>query len=188
VAGASGVIGVRLVPLLVAAGHRVVGLTRSPEKVEALRALGCEPVVGDVYDADALRAIVAGSGATLVVDQLTDLPDVAADIPKTGGANARVRREGTRNLLAAAQAAGITRYVAQSVAWSLAGDGAAAAAEREQQVLDAGGVVVRYGQFYGPGTYHPDAPPEPPCIQIDEAARRTMDVLDAPSGVVVIAD
>jgi uncharacterized protein YbjT (DUF2867 family) len=186
--GASGVIGSRLVPLLVGAGHRVIGVTRSPEKVEALRALGCEPAVCDVFDAGAVGELLGGSGATMVIDQLTDLPDAAADIPRAGGANARIRREGTPVLLAAAAAAGIDRYLAQSVAWPLAGDGGAAVAERERMVLEAGGVVVRYGQFYGPGTYYPGRQPDPPRIQIDEAARHTMDALDAPSGTVTIAE
>jgi hypothetical protein len=153
-----------------------------------LRDLGCEPAVCDVFDADAVRTLLDGSGATMVIDQLTDLPDAAADIPRSGGANARIRREGTPIVLAAAAAAGIDRYLAQSVAWPLEGEGGAAAEARELAVLAAGGVVIRYGQFYGPGTYHPGAPPEPPRIQIDEAARRTMDVLDAPSGTVTIAE
>lgn len=73
-AGATGVIGVRLVPLLVAAGHEVAGLTRSSGKAEALRALGAEPVVCDVFDADALRAAVVAFGPDLVLHELTDRP------------------------------------------------------------------------------------------------------------------
>ena len=72
-AGASGLIGVRLVPLLVAAGHELAGMTRTPSKVSMLAELGCEPVVCDVYDADALRAAVVGFAPEMVMHQLTDL-------------------------------------------------------------------------------------------------------------------
>jgi hypothetical protein len=103
VAGASGVIGVRLVPLLVAAGHAVAGMTRSPRKVETLRDLGAEPVVCDAFDAGALRAVVVGFQPEAVVNELTDLPDKPAAISE---GNARMRREGTRNLLDAAKDGG----------------------------------------------------------------------------------
>jgi uncharacterized protein YbjT (DUF2867 family) len=185
VAGATGVIGVRLVPLLAAAGHVVAGMTRSAGKADAVRALGAEPVVCDVYDAAALRAAVAGFGPDVVVHQLTDLPDDAARLAESRGANARIRREGTRNLLAAAGAA---RTVAQSIAWESGGEGGVAVREHEAAVLAAGGVVVRYGQLYGPGTWYEDAPPAPPRVHVDEAARRTVPLLEAPSGVVEIVD
>jgi nucleoside-diphosphate-sugar epimerase len=187
-AGASGVIGVRLIPLLVAAGNEVAGMTRSPNKLEGLAALGARPVLCDVYDADALNDEVAAFRPDSILDELTDLPDDPDLIPELGGANARIRREGTANLLAAAKAAGATGYVAQSVAWELPGDSGLAAAEREHAVLEAGGVVVRYGEFYGPGTYHASGPPPPPRIHIDEAARRTVPLLRAPSGIVVIEE
>ncbi len=187
-AGASGVIGTRLVPLLAAAGQQVAGLTRSPGKAEGLRRLGAHPVICDVYDADALRRAVVTFAPDVVVDELTDLPDDPALIPALGAANSRIRREGTRILIAAAQAAGSARIVAQSVAWALPGDAGAAVAEHEQAVLDAGGVVVRYGQFYGPGTYHPVRPPSPPRVHVDEAARRTVPLLRAPSGILTVLD
>ena len=188
VAGATGVLGIRLVPLLVAAGHEVAGMTRSPGKVDVLHSLGAEPVVCDVFDADVLRAAVVRLGPDVVVHQLTDLPDRAEDIAAFAGPNARIRREGTRNLLDACAAAGATGFVAQSVAWTLPGDGASAVAEMEQMVLEAGGVVVRYGQFHGPGTYWDGELPRPPRIQIDDAARRTLGTLDAESGIVTIVD
>jgi nucleoside-diphosphate-sugar epimerase len=188
VAGASGVIGVRLVPLLVAAGHEVAGMTRSPGKAETLRALGAEPVVCDVYDTRALNEAVVSFRPAAVVHQLTDLPDDLASIADFQVSHARIRREGTRNLLEAAEAAGASRFLAQSVAWQLPGDAGAAVADLERAVLGAGGVVLRYGQFYGPGTYYEDAPPPHPRIHLDEAARRTVGLLDAPSGVVEIAD
>ena len=161
-AGASGVLGVRLVPLLVARQHVVAGMTRSPGKVETLRALGAEPVVCDVYDAAALREAVAAFRPELVMHQLTDLPDDEASLANAGDANARMRREGTRNLLAAAEGAGAARFLAQSVAWELTGAGGAAKEELERTVLGFGGVVLRYGRFYGSGTYHAEPPRSPP--------------------------
>lgn len=184
-AGASGVIGVRLVPLLVAGGHEVAGMTRSPGKADLVRDLGAEPVVCDVFDPQLLTRVVTEFGPDVVLHELTDLPDDPAEIRTLGPANSRIRREGTRNLLAAA---GRTRVVAQSVAWALGGDGGEAVKEHEEAVLEAGGVVVRYGQFYGPGTYHPTAPSDGPRIHIDDAARRTLPLLTVPGGVVVLVD
>jgi hypothetical protein len=124
--------------------------------------------VCDVFDADALR-------------------DDAAQIAEHGARNDRMRGEGTRNLVAAAQAAGATRISAQSIAWDVPADRGPTIAEHERMVLDAGGVVLRYGQFYGPGTPYEDEPPGP-RIEIDDAARRTVELLDAPSGVVEIVE
>ncbi|MGN6275431.1 MAG: NAD-dependent epimerase/dehydratase family protein [Solirubrobacterales bacterium] len=189
-AGASGAIGRQLVPLLVAAEHEVAGTTRSPSKVEMLRELGAEPVVVDVYEQEALTEAVVAFEPDLVMHQLTDLPTDPAEIRAKGSANARVRTEGTHNLLEAAQAAGAPRFLAQSIAWRLPGDAHASVDEHERMVLDAGGVVLRYGRFYGPGTYHPEEGdrPEPPAVHVAEAARRTVDLLEADSGVVTIAD
>jgi nucleoside-diphosphate-sugar epimerase len=185
-AGASGVIGVRLVPLLVAASHEVVGMTRTPAKAGMLGALGAEPVVCDVYDADALRRAVVALAPDLVLHELTDLPD---DEPGAAAstANARMRRDGTRNLLAAAHAARAERFVAQSIAWDPPGDGALAKSELERLVLEACGVVLRYGRFYGPGTYH-ETQPAHPRIHVDDAARRTVELLDAPAGIYEIVE
>ena len=187
-AGASGVIGVRLIPLLVRDGHEVAGMTRSPGKTAALRELGAEPVVCDVFDAGALAKAVTAFGPELVMHQLTDLPDQVERIPEFAAGNNRIRTEGTRNLLAAAAQAGTTRFLAQSIAW-IPPAGGEAVAEHERLVLAAGGVVIRYGVFYGPGTYSgADRVPPPPRIQVDEAARRTVALLTAPSGVVVVTD
>jgi len=188
VAGASGVIGVRLVPLLVAAGHEVAGLTRSPEKVEALRRLGALPVVCDVFDRKALRAAVGDFGPDVVVSELTDLPDDRTQLQTYRSANDLMRREGTRNLLAAAAAATTPRFLAQSIAWQLSGERGAAVQEFERMVLEAGGVVLRYGRFYGPGTFYESELPESPRVSVDEAAKTTADLLEAESGVVTIAD
>lgn len=188
VAGATGVIGARLVPLLLEAGHVVAGMTRSRAKMERLRQLGAAPVVCDVFDAPALRAAVVAFGPDVVVHQLTDLPDDAALLPASLEANDRIRRLGTANLVAAAHAAGTRRFLAQSVAWTLPEAGAAAVEELERTVLAAGGVVLRYGRFYGPGTYHQDEPPPAPRIHVDAAARRTLAALDAPSGVLLVTE
>jgi nucleoside-diphosphate-sugar epimerase len=185
VAGASGVIGVRLVPLLVAAGHEVAGMTRSAGKAELLRGLGAEPVVCDAFAADALREAVVAFQPEAVVNELTDLPDEPA---ARNDANARMRRDGTSNLLAAAEAAEVSRFVARSIAWQLPGDAGAAVGELERAVLAAGGVVLRYGRLFGPGTYYEDERPEPPRVHVDDAARGTVAALDAPSGIIEVTD
>ncbi len=189
-AGASGVLGTRLTPLLIATGCEVAGMTRSPQKAEALAGLGAEPVVCDVYDAAALEQAVRAYAPDLVMHQLTDLPDNSEDLAAGRAANARIRREGTANLLAAAQAAGVKRFLAQSVAWEMSGEGQSAKEFLESSVLEAGGVVLRYGQFYGPDTYYPDpaAYPDPPRIHIDEAAARTVIALDLAPGVYALTD
>src|SRR5207248_7067109 len=187
-AGASGVIGSRLVPLLVGERHEVVGLTRSPSKAETLRALGATAVVCDVYDAQALRDVVVQARPQVVIHQLTDLPDDPRQLGEYGPANARIRHEGTANLLAAAHAAGDPRLIVQSIAWTLPGGGAASIAEFEHLVLNANGIVVRYGQWYGPGTYHRLAPPPPPRIHIDRAAQRTLEALTTTESVLTLAE
>ena len=164
-------------------------MTRSPDKVLALSALGAEPVLCDVYDADALLRAVTGFGADAVMHQLTDLPDDVNRLPDAAAKNSRIRREGTRNLIAAAQAAGAARFVAQSVAWTIPGDGGAAVRDLERAVLEIDGVVLRYGRFYGPQTYFEDTKPPPPRIHVDEAARRSVDALvNEDAGVVSIVE
>jgi len=172
VAGATGVIGRRLLPALSAAGHEPIAMTRSPEKAAALKDDGIEAVVCDAYDAPGLARAVADARADQIVHLLTDLPEeinmrkFEREVQSTG----RLRIEGTRNLLAAARAAGVRRVVAESIAfiYAPAGDrvkdedaplaiatlpsAAEPIADLERQVLDAGGIVLRYGQLYGPGT------------------------------------
>jgi uncharacterized protein YbjT (DUF2867 family) len=189
VAGASGLIGVRLVPLLVEAGHEVAGMTRSPDKAGSLRDLGAEPVICDVFDAEALAEAVAAFGPDSVFHQLTDLPDDLADMASFGARNDRIRGEGTHNLLAAAVAAGAEQFIAQSIAWDQSDDARrAVTAGHERTVLEAGGVVIRYGQLWGPGTYYETAPPARPRIHLDDAARMTLPSLDAPPGVTLVVD
>lgn len=184
-AGATGVIGSRLVPLLLAAGHQVAAMTRS---ARSDRDEDVTVVVGDVFDRSRLMSAVADYRPDLVMHQLTSLPDDAADIAGYTDANARIRREGTDNLLAAARGAGVRRFIAQSVAWRLSGEAGAAVDHLESAVLRFGGTVLRYGQFYGPGTYHEHEPPPPPRIHIDAAAERTVEVLEWGPGVVEITE
>lgn len=186
-AGATGVIGARLLPLLVEAGHRVAGMTRSAAKVERLRWLGAEPVVCDVFDAAELARAVRAFEPEMVMHQLTDLPDNVDEIASYSARNDRIRTEGTRNLLEAASAAGAHRFLAQSIGWRPPGRGEIID-QHERMVLDAGGVVVRYGQLYGPGTYYEDRVPSPPRIGVEEAARRTVPLLEADSGVVELVE
>ncbi len=187
-AGASGVLGAALLPLLVEAGHDVAAMTRTPGKAAGLAAADARPVVCDVFDLDGLVAAVRGFGPDVVVHQLTDLPDDLADLAASRAANARMRREGTRNLLAAAAEAGAERFVAQSVAWPMTGDGAAAVEEHERAVLAAHGVVVRYGQLYGPGTFYGEDPPSGPAVHVAEAARRTLPALELADRTLTIVE
>lgn len=119
VAGATGVIGSRLLPLLMARGHRVFGTTRAPgKKVDVLTHSGAIPVIVDVFDAAALKDAVAAIRPDVVVHQLTDLPRGldASRMEEGVRRNARIRAEGTAHLVAAAQAGGVRRIVAQSIA------------------------------------------------------------------------
>jgi nucleoside-diphosphate-sugar epimerase len=179
VAGATGAIGRPLVTQLAAAGHDVTGTTRSEQKAEQIRAAGARAAVCDALDADALRAALVEAAPEVVVHQLTALPPRFNPRNKAiYDATNRVRREGTRTLLDAARAAGARRIVCQSVAFGYApgpraeakdedaplalgapppfGEGMRVLAEMERDVLEADGiegVVLRYGWFYGPGTY-----------------------------------
>jgi nucleoside-diphosphate-sugar epimerase len=190
-AGAGGVIGRSLTPLLVAAGHTVVGTTRSADKTDAIAALGAEPVVVDVFDAPKLTVAVKAAAPAVVIHQLTDLA-FAPGSPRYAEAlehNARLRIEGTRNLAAAAHAAGVTRMIAQSIAWTYA---PAAGVRVESDALDDDaakamtidavrvleettlampeGIVLRYGFLYGPGTWYVAAV-KPPSVHVDAAAQ-----------------
>jgi hypothetical protein len=186
-AGATGVIGIRLLPLLVADAQTVAGMTRSPEKIDQLRALGADPLVCDVLDGPALTEAITAFKPDAVLHQVTDLPDRVDELPAFAARNDRIRTEGTRNLVAAAGAAGAGHFLAQSIAWRPPGRGGAVD-EHERLVLEIGGVVVRYGQLYGPGTFYENRLPPHPRIHVDDAARRTPPLILAPSGVLVLAD
>jgi nucleoside-diphosphate-sugar epimerase len=172
-AGATGAIGSRLVPRLVAAGHEVTGTTRSAEKADRLRSLGAAAVVLDVLDAAAVRGAVAAARPDAIVHQATALSGLSdvKHFDRTFAETNRLRTVGTDALLAAARAAGVRRFVAQSFAgWPYAREGGpvkteedpldpapvpamrqtlAAIRHLEQAVLHADGIVLRYGGFYG---------------------------------------
>ncbi len=172
VAGATGAIGRALLPQLTAAGHEPIAMTRSVEKADKLRARGVEACVCDAYDAPALERAVGQARPEQIVHLLTDLPQeinprrFERDVASTG----RLRRIGTRNLLAAGRAAGVTRFIGESIAFAYAAEGTRVKdedapladarlpavveplAELERQLLEVDGIVLRYGQLYGPGT------------------------------------
>jgi nucleoside-diphosphate-sugar epimerase len=212
-AGASGVIGRRLTPLLCDAGHRVTGTTRSAQKAEELRALGAEPVVVDVFDTAALSGALAAARPEVVIHQLTDLPTgLDPNLMKAATLrNARIRDEGTRNLVQAAIAAGAGRLVAQSIAWAYApgpephlendpldieaqGDrsisvrGVAALESSTLNSPPLRGVILRYGQLYGPGTGFA-VPAGSAPVHVDAAAYAALFAVDnAASGIFNIAE
>ena len=200
VAGASGAIGRPLVAALVAAGHEVTGMTRREAAAAEIDAAGARGVVCDVFDPEALRATVAAASPEVVVHELTSLPaDLDLRKPGVYDANNRIRREGTRNLLDAARSAGAQRVVAQSVAFVYQplggpvkseddpvmvdapgefGTALAATMDLERQVLEHGGLVLRYGFFYGPGTsYAGDG------YQASEVKRRRFPIVGRGDGV-----
>jgi len=199
-------------PLLRKAGHDVVGMTRSADAARDMKALGVEPTIVDVFDAEALKRLAMAARPDVVMHQLTDLPRVLNDDAQLAAAyprNARIRTEGTRNLVAAAKAAGAKRFIVQSVAFAyLPGkepyvetdplnlvDGprrvtVRAAADMEEQVLQSGmeGIVLRYGLLYGPGTWS-GGPARKPSVHVDAAAQAALLVVTrgAP-GIYNIAD
>jgi nucleoside-diphosphate-sugar epimerase len=203
VAGATGAIGRPLLPKLVAAGHEVTGMTRSEERAARVREAGAEAAVVDVFDRDALHTAMREAAPEVVVHELTSLPD-RLDFRKTGvyEPTNRVRTHGTRNLLEAAHAAGARRFVCQSIAFAYRPDGARVKSEDEALMEDApgefgGGVrslremermvldddgldalVLRYGFFYGPGTYYADE-----GTTTADVRRRRMPIVGRGSGV-----
>ena len=187
-AGATGLIGVRLLRLMLAEGHAVAAMTRTQRKIEALRVGGVTPVLCDLFDPQSLTAVVKEFQPDVVVHQVTDLPDEIDQLADFLPGNNRVRSEGTRNLLAAAQAAKASRFLAQSIAWR-SGPGTGPVIDaHENAVIAAGGTVLRYGMFYGPGTYFENDPPPAPRIHVDDAARRTMPFLGGPRGIFTLTD
>jgi nucleoside-diphosphate-sugar epimerase len=179
VAGATGAIGRSLVPQLLAAGHEVTAISRSEERAAAIRKIGVEAVVCDVFDVDRLEATVAAAEPDAIVHQLTSLPE-AVDLRDLNifDATNRLRDEGSRILVDAARAAGVRRILAQSIAFAYAPTGEAVKEEDaplyetaaqplgeavqavqalERNVTDTVGIegtVLRYGWLYGPGTFY----------------------------------
>jgi nucleoside-diphosphate-sugar epimerase len=187
-AGATGVIGIRLLPLMLADGHVIAAMTRTQAKMAGLHAAGVTPVLCDLFDQDALAAAVKGFQPDVVVHQVTDLPDQIDNLAEFLPRNNRVRSEGTRNLLVAAQAANTSGFLAQSIAWR-SGPGTGPVLDaHENSVVSAGGTVLRYGLFYGPGTYFVDDPPPHPRIHVDDAARRTTPFLAGQRGIFSITE
>lgn len=232
-AGATGAIGRPLVPMLVEAGHHVTAITRSEPKLESLRAAGAEPFVCDAFDAERLRKIVADARPEILIHQLTDLPPTLDPDParfeEQFAGNNRIRQEGTANLVDAAASAGVGRIIAQSIAFVYAPVGDAVKTEDdplfddaplpfrqsveavralESAVLDRegiDGVVLRYGYFYGPGTFYAsdgsiadlvrrgELPIEEgedltSFIHVEDAATATLLALDGPPGIYNVVD
>lgn len=188
-AGAAGAVGRPLCRLLVGDGFHVVGTTRSATKAAMLSAMGVEPVVVDVYDARALTSAVVAARPEVVIHQLTDLPPGLDPVllPAALIRNARIRDEGTRNLVAASVAAGARRLIAQSIAFSVTDT--LRAFERQVLTAPLEGIVLRYGQFYGPGTGADVPPPAPPVLHVEmaaAAARRA--VSEVAPGLYVVTD
>ncbi|WP_024684172.1 NAD-dependent epimerase/dehydratase family protein [Pseudomonas syringae] len=198
VAGASGVIGRVLLKLLVAADYTVYGATRRAEKAKDIEATGATAVVVDVYDAERLNEELVRIQPWAVIHQLTDLPRGLSPelMAKAVENNARIRTEGTRNLVAAARAAGATRLIAQSIAWAYRpgdtpyletypldveaqgsrGISVGGVAALEKQVLSEptlNGTVLRYGQLYGPDT-GTDEPTGTSPVHVEAAARAAL--------------
>jgi nucleoside-diphosphate-sugar epimerase len=202
-----------LTPLLLDAGHTVAGTTRSAARAETLRALGAEPILVDVFDAKALTEAACAFRPDVVIHQLTDLQHIheSSRVAEALARNARIRDEGTRNLVEAAIAAGARRLIAQSIAWMYA-PGPEPHSEADPLDLDATGsravsmkgvaalenrtlnspplqaVVLRYGYIYGPGT-GADRPAAAPSLHVDAAASAALRAVETTvSGVFNIAE
>ena len=228
IAGASGTIGQVLIPQLVKAGYAVTALSRTPQKLNALKQMGATPVLGDVFDRSHLNQLIADAAPNVVIHQLTSLGSQAQD-PFTE--TNRLRTEGTANLIHAAQRAPVQRFIAQSVAFLSQSPNSEltheatplyldapppltsiveAVASLEQQVLsltEMTGVVLRYGHFYGPGTYYANdgaiaaavrqghypivdqGPGTCSFVQIEDAATATVQAItQGSSGIYTIVD
>ncbi len=186
IAGGSGAIGRQLVPMLVQAGHHVVAMTRSQEGAGLLGTMGALPVVGNVFDREGLVRMVEQAEPDIVIHQLTAFGAKDADpLAET----IRVRTEGTRNLIAAAEKTAARRFITQSISFictpvesGLTDENtplylsapqaiqplAQAVAEMENRTLHCSGmegIVLRYGWFYGPGTNYDPADAIPRAIK-----------------------
>lgn len=186
IAGGSGAIGRQLVPMLVQEGHQVVAMTRTEEGAARLQAMGARPVLGNVFDKDRLATLVEQAEPEIVIHQLTAFGAKDADpLAET----IRVRTEGTRNLIAAAQKSTARRFITQSISFictpvkgGLTDENtplylsappaiqplAQAVADMESQTVHCSGmkgIVLRYGWFYGPGTNYDPADAIPRAIK-----------------------
>ena len=188
IGGATGVLGVRMIPILIRLGHDVAGMTRSQEKMQMLRELVARPILCNVYDLDKLQESVADYRPDLIINMLTDLPDERSDLPAFRKANNRIRTEGTRNMLLAAKYSGSPGFIAQSVAWDMPGEGGEAVKYLEDSVSGYGGTVLRYGQLYGPGTFYENEKPNHPRIHVDRAAEMTTELLGTSAKIIEIVE
>ncbi|REK52378.1 MAG: NAD(P)-dependent oxidoreductase [Thermobacillus sp.] len=218
VAGASGVIGRRLLPKLAAAGHDVTGLTHRAENMPHIEAAGARAVVADIFDRDSVMRALEAARPDVVIHQLTALKEWNLED------NANIRKTGTRHLVDAALAAGAKRMTAQSIAWAYEPDESPASetdgldlraapprsttiegvAALEQAVQEMpSSVILRYGMLYGPDTwYAPDGliadrvrRREMPAtdgvtsfLHVEDAAQAAVLALDWPDGIVNIVD
>jgi nucleoside-diphosphate-sugar epimerase len=185
-------------------------MSRSAEKARALAEQGVVPAVVDAFDADAVKAAVVAARPDILIHQLTDLPDALDEVSAALERNARIRVFGTRNLIEAARAAGVSRVIAQSICFVYApgegprvetdalardADGPYSSSVKgvmalEDQVLDTlgiAGVVLRYGRLYGPGTWT-DVPNGAAPLHVDAAAHAALLALDRGSGLYNIAE
>ncbi len=211
-AGATGAIGQVLSRLLVARGFEVYGTTRSQTKVSLLEDMGIKPVVVDIYDADTLKEMMIEIQPEIVIHQLTDLPyalnadEMAAALVR----NARLRTEGTKNLVDASLQAGSKRIIAQSISFiydegplphteedpllplshPVYGETVEGVCNLERQVLESGmeGIVLRYGLLYGPKTGF-DSPIGPASVHVEAAAKAAeIAVTKGSSGIYNVAE
>jgi nucleoside-diphosphate-sugar epimerase len=206
VAGATGALGKQLVPLLVANGHTVVGMTRTEAKREALRRAGAQPVVADALDADAVGQAVGEAEPDVIVHQLTAIPPKIdmRRFDREFALTNRLRTEGTDHLLSAGKAVGVKRFVAQSNVslYARTGgpvkredapvdhdpapemrEGIAAISHLEEAVTGASwteGLVLRYGWFYGPGT---SIAVNPLGSQIEALRKRQLPIVGKGTGI-----
>jgi nucleoside-diphosphate-sugar epimerase len=207
VAGATGAMGRHLLPALAAEGHEVVGMTRSPEKQDLIRQLGGKPVVADALDPEAVAEAVAVAEPEVVIHELTaiDAGRLTRSIDKAFPLTNRLRTEGLDHLLAAAQAVGARRFIAQSFAgWPFERIGGPVKDEEdplqerppktvsetlrairylEQTVTGAEGIegiALRYGGFYGPDT---SLSIDPDGEQIEMIRKRRLPVIGSGAGI-----
>jgi 2-alkyl-3-oxoalkanoate reductase len=229
VAGASGAIGQPLVAELVRRGHEVTGMTHSEAGARQLADMGAAVAQVSAFDATAVEQALRNARAEVVIDELTSLPKEPSEMAAAAPGDRKLRIEGGGNLHRAAMACRVRRYIQQASGFFLEpGSGLAdesaglvvnasprvalsarAYAELEARVLNAGemeGVALRYGFFYGPGTwYHPEGASADQArrrkvpvigdgggvwswVQIEDAAIATADVLTAPPGVYNVVD
>ncbi|WP_438382402.1 NAD(P)-dependent oxidoreductase [Asaia sp. BMEF1] len=229
VAGASGALGRPLMRRLVASGYETYGLANKPESAEYIESLGGKPVIGNALDRESVFDALSRSRPHYVIDQLTSLPSDPSEMPDRLPFDRKLRLEGGGNLFAATQAHGVRRYIQQSSGFYLNGEGQLATehsdlrtqapghigqssrmyAELERRVLTSASletVALRYGFFYGPGTWYWNEGPfsdrvrDGQCpifgkghgtfsfIHVEDAADATIAALSAPAGVYNIVD